>query len=122
MFLLPSTKTTHNEIGGFSRPAIEPAELPGLLVRRATAADAAAIRTLALLDDRRLPEGPYLVAEVAGEMLAAMALPTGTVVADPFRRTADAAEMLRMRAAQIAAREQAATGRAAHGAFRPAAA
>jgi hypothetical protein len=122
MFLLPSTKTTQIEIGGFERPAIEPAELPELRVRRATAADADGIRTLAHLDDRRMPEGPYLVAEIGGEMLAAMSMPTGTVVADPFRRTADAADVLRLRAAQIAAREQAIAGRPSHSALHPAAA
>jgi hypothetical protein len=34
--------------------------------------------------------------------VAALALPTGTVIADPFRRTADACDLLRLRADQIA--------------------
>jgi hypothetical protein len=121
MFLLPSTKRTI-KIEGFERPAVEPPELPELLVRRATATDASAIRRLASLDDCRLPDGPFLVAEIGGQMLAAMSIPTGTVVADPFCRTADAAEMLRLRGAQIAAREQAAMQRGAQGALRPASA
>ncbi len=78
-------------------------ELPDpVLVRRATAADAGRIVTLARLDDRRLPEGPFLVAEMDGEAVAAMSLTSGAIVADPFRRTGDAADMLRLRAAQLA--------------------
>ena len=108
MFHLPSTKRTTIHLEGFDRPAIEPAELPedAVLVRRATARDATRIRTLAQLDDCRLCEGPYLVAELTGELVAAMSLSTKQVVADPFRRTSDAGDLLRMRAAQIAAHER----------------
>ena len=107
MFHLPSTKTTTIHLEGFDRPLVEPSALPeSVLVRRATAGDHPSIRTLALLDSRRIGDGPYLVAEIADEMLAAMSLTTGTIVADPFRRTREAVELLRMRAAQIAARER----------------
>ena len=107
MFHLPSTKTTTIRLEGFDRPAVEPSALSEpVLVRRATSGDLSRIRTLALLDDRRIGEGPYLVAEIADEMLAAMSLASGTVVADPFRRTRDAVELLRMRAEQIAERER----------------
>jgi hypothetical protein len=70
-------------------------------MRRATIADADRIRELARLDDKRLPAGPFLVADVAGEIVAALSLSSGTVVADPFRLTADAVAMLRLRAAQV---------------------
>ena len=40
-----------------------------------------------------------------------MSLSSGAVIADPFRRTADAVDLLRLRAAQIAEREQAVTAR-----------
>jgi hypothetical protein len=106
MFHLPSTKTTTIHLAGFERPAIEPSLPEAVLVRRATAGDHSRIRTLALLDDRRIGDGPYLVAEIADEMLAAMSMSTGRVVADPFRRTREAVELLRMRAEQIATREQ----------------
>jgi hypothetical protein len=72
-----------------------------VLMRRATIADAGRIRVLARLDDKRLPAGPFLVAEVAGEIVAAVSLSNGTVVADPFRLTSDAVAMLRLRAAQV---------------------
>jgi len=108
MFHLPSTKSTSIHLDGFERPAVEPDLLPDpVLVRRATPADLSRIRTLAHLDDRRLSDGPHLVAEVGGEAIAAMSLSSGQVVADPFRRTRDAEELLRLRAAQIAERERA---------------
>ena len=122
MFHLPSTKSTTIHLEGFERPAVEPADLPedAVLVRRATARDAAQVRTLALLDDRRLTDGPYLVAELTGELVAAMSLSTKQVVSDPFRRTRDAEDLLRMRAGQIAAHERiVAEARASH-AFNPA--
>jgi hypothetical protein len=71
-----------------------------MLMRRATAADAGRIWELARLDDKRLPAGPYLVAELAGSIEAAVSLSSGSVVANPFRLTADAVAKLRIRAAQ----------------------
>jgi hypothetical protein len=71
-----------------------------LVIRRATAADGARVRALALLDDRRMPAGPFLVAELGGEIVAARSLSTGGVVADPFRLTSDIVAMLRLRADQ----------------------
>lgn len=74
-----------------------------MLMRRAAAADAARIRALAHLDDKRIPAGPFLVADIAGEIVAAVSLTAGTVVADPFRPTSDSVAMLRLRAAQLTA-------------------
>ena len=72
-----------------------------LVMRRATAEDTARIRTLARLDDKRMPAGPFLVAEAGGEIVAARSLETGAVIADPFRLTSDIVAMLRLRAAQV---------------------
>jgi len=72
-----------------------------VLMRRATSSDTSRISLLARLDDRRMPAGPFLVAEVGGEIVAARSLSTGAVVADPFRPTADAVAMLALRASQI---------------------
>ena len=74
-----------------------------VLMRRATAEDSARIRTLALLDDKRMPAGPFLVAEIGDEMVAARSLTTGAVVANPFRLTSDIVAMLRLRAGQDSA-------------------
>ena len=83
-----------------------------MLMRRATEADAARIRVIARLDDKRLPTGPFLVAEVAGEVVAALSLSTGAAVADPFRLTADAVAMLRLRGAQVGAGDELTSRRA----------
>ena len=118
MFHLMSTKV---KIEGFERPLVEPQELPDpVLVRRATARDDSRIRVLAALDDRRLPEGPFLVAEIGGDLLAAMSLSESAVIADPFRRTADAEDLLRLRAAQIAQRSPVIGVRSQRGSLRPA--
>ena len=61
-------------------------------------ADAAAIRRLALLDDRPPPHGPVLLAYVGGELRVAVGILDGQVVADPFHRTDDIVEMLRVEA------------------------
>jgi hypothetical protein len=76
-----------------------------VLIRRATPADSAGIRTLALLDDKRMPTGPFLVGEIDGELVAARSLSTGTVVADPFRLTSDIVAMLRVRGDQVGVQE-----------------
>jgi hypothetical protein len=81
-----------------------------VVIRRATAADAGALATLGALDgDRRAGEllaafaGEHavLVAEVDGELGAALALDGGLAIADPFRPTALHAELLRLRARQL---------------------
>ena len=60
--------------------------------------DTDAIRRLALLDDRRPPHGPAVLAWVDGELRAALGILDGQVVADPFHRTADLVELLRLEA------------------------
>ena len=69
---------------------------PEISVRMAQASDLPAISRLARLDSKRLPEGPYLVAAVDGEIRAALSLPGGETVADPFHRTAGLVEMMRV--------------------------
>jgi hypothetical protein len=53
---------------------------------------------LAELDSSRPPAPPILLAEVDGQLLAALALPDGAVIADPFHPTADLIDLLRARA------------------------
>jgi hypothetical protein len=73
-----------------------------LTIRMAVPDDAAALSHLAQLDSAR-PPGPeqVLVAEVAGELRAALPLGGGPVIADPFHRTADLVAMLAERARQL---------------------
>ena len=69
-----------------------------LVLRPATAADAAVLRDLADLDSRRLPAGPHLVALADGELRAALSLADGTAVADPFHPSTELVALLRARA------------------------
>ena len=123
MFHLVSTESNKVKVPGFERPAVEPQFLPDpVLVRRSTPGDEKRIRVLSLLDDRRMPKGPYLVAEIGGEPVAAISLPTREVVANPFRRTGDAVDMLRLRAEQLAANAARFEARRSRAALKPAAA
>ena len=91
-----------------------PGASPDLTIRSATPADATALRDLALLDSAPRPlRGDVLVAEVAGALLAAVSLDDGHAVADPFRPTADAVALLRVRAAQARPRTRSSAASAA---------
>jgi hypothetical protein len=72
-----------------------------LTIRLATPEDAELLARLAALDSSRPLTGHVLVAEQDHEAVAAMALGTGAVVADPFRHTAEAAYLLRLRRYQL---------------------
>lgn len=69
-------------------------------VRLATEADASAIARLAGRDTRPVPAAPLLLATCGDEVVAALSLRDGAVVADPFRRTAEIVELLRCRAGE----------------------
>jgi len=70
-----------------------------LTLRVARPDDAPAVRRLAQLDSSRPPTGPVLLAVVGSEPVAALAVTTGSVVADPFRPTAGVVAVLRQAAA-----------------------
>jgi len=69
-------------------------------LRRAVSTDDAALNRLAQLDSKRLPTGSHLVAERDGVLIAALAQPSGTTIADPFVPSADAVALLRQWAGQ----------------------
>jgi hypothetical protein len=71
---------------------------PTVTIRAARGSDGSALRRLAELDSRPLPEGQLLVAEADDEVVAALSLDTGAGIADPFRRTADVVDLLAYRA------------------------
>jgi hypothetical protein len=56
---------------------------------------------LAQLDSARVPAAPLLLAEVNGELRAALSLSDNAVIADPFHRTASLLALLSMRAEQL---------------------
>ena len=71
-------------------------------MRVAGPADVPAIERLAALDSQQAPSGEVLVAEVGGELRAAVDIDAGTTIADPFRPTSDVVSLLQERAAQVA--------------------
>jgi hypothetical protein len=71
-------------------------------LRYADAGDAAALDRLAQLDSSQAPRGVVLVAEVGGELLAAVSVDdTRVAVADPFRPTDGLVALLVERARQL---------------------
>jgi hypothetical protein len=80
---------------------------PGIVIRRAAARDGGALARLAALDSAAPPMGPLLVAEVEGEIRAALAVGDGDTIADPFHRTAELVDLLRLRASQLEAPREA---------------
>src|SRR5690242_19451589 len=76
--------------------------LDAVVIRPAYPDDAAALERLARLDSRRPLDGPVLVAERDGRLLAALGTATGRHIADPFSPTADLVALLEVRAADTA--------------------
>ncbi len=74
-----------------------------VVIRRAAEADQPALAKLAALDSARPLRGETLVAFVDGEPWAALSLADGRIVADPFRQSASAVELLRVRARHLRA-------------------
>jgi hypothetical protein len=85
-----------------------------VLVRAAGPEDAAAVRRLAALDSTRVPAGRLLLAEVDGELRAALDLDFGTHVADPFVPSAHLLAMLHAQAEALRVVPGRQAGRAKH--------
>ena len=74
-----------------------------IAVRALGDTDAPRIQRLAELDSAPAPAGELLGAEVEGTLVAVLSLSDGRVVSDPFRASAPAVELLRLRATQLEA-------------------
>jgi hypothetical protein len=72
-----------------------------VVIRSAAANDRGSLRRLALLDSARVPDGPMLVAEQEGMLVAAVPLGGGRAIADPFVRSAEIVGLLELRRAQL---------------------
>ncbi|CAN5172167.1 hypothetical protein BH20ACT20_BH20ACT20_04650 [soil metagenome] len=72
-----------------------------MTIRRADTGDALALGRLAQLDSTLYSGTSALVAEVDGRIVAALPLDGSPPFADPFRRTAEALAMLRLRRDQL---------------------
>jgi hypothetical protein len=68
-----------------------------MTIRVAAVEDAATLRRLAALDSAEPLRGRVLLAEVDGKPVAAVALESGAVTADPFQPSAEAVRMLMLR-------------------------
>ena len=69
-----------------------------IVIRHANDADAGTLLDLAMLDDRAPLTGPALIAEADGVARAALDLHDGSIAADPFARTAELVELLKLHA------------------------
>jgi hypothetical protein len=71
-----------------------------ITIRHSQIGDGSALARLAALDDRPRLHHEALLGFVDGELKAAVALRGGEAIADPFERTAELVDLLRLRAAQ----------------------
>jgi hypothetical protein len=74
-----------------------------IIIRHALDEDVKTLAGLAVLDSRAELRGPALIAEVDGVARAALDLHDGSVAADPFHRTVELVDLLRLRARGLAA-------------------
>lgn len=77
-----------------------------LSIRYAGPADDSGVARVSALDSASPPPAPRLVAELDGEIVAAISIADGSPVSDPFRPTASIVELLRVRRAQVEAARQ----------------
>jgi len=93
----------HVRRGDGGRPGVDAVAtvMAAVTIRRATAADRAALERLAALDSARAPVGDVLIAEVGAEAVGAIEVASGSTIADPFRPTAELVELLSLRAARL---------------------
>ena len=82
-----------------ARPAARPTG--EISIRRLTDDDTEALDRVSGRDSASRPSGELLGAEIGGELIAAISVTTGEIVADPFKPTDVARDMLAMRAAQL---------------------
>jgi hypothetical protein len=77
--------------------------MQAVTIRDALPADTDALDRLAELDSSRPLRRPALVAEVGGELWAAVSVAEQRVIADPFRPSGELGHLLTQRARQVAA-------------------
>ncbi len=78
-------------------------EPESITIRPLRADDVAAVEQLAELDQRPVPPGPLLLAEVEGTIEAAIGVEDGRTIANPFSESGGAVSLLHVRAAQLRA-------------------
>jgi hypothetical protein len=89
-----------------ARKATRAATPPGradvhVTLRLDTVGDVPRLYQLAALEQHPLPDGPFVLAEVEGRVVAALPVAGGAPLTDPFEATAHVQPLLELRAAQI---------------------
>jgi hypothetical protein len=82
-----------------------------VVIRHARPDEADALATLAQLDSSRAPQGDVLVADVKGELWAAVSINDGHAVANPFRPSGELTFHLSERARELHGTRRARTWR-----------
>jgi hypothetical protein len=91
-----------------STPATEPPDTAAALtIRWARDEDALAVEQLAGLDGADPPPGAVLIAELDGELIAALPVTGGRPIANPFRPAAGIVRLLEFHADQLNGRSHA---------------
>ena len=78
-----------------------PASVPVVTIRVYSPSDASALKRLAPLDSSHVSAGPFSLAEIGGELRAALSLTDGAILADPSYPTAAFLHLLVIRAPQV---------------------
>ena len=78
-------------------------EPESITIRPLRVEDVPAVELLAELEERPVPPGPLLLAEVEGTIEAAIGVEGGETVANPFSESGGAVSLLHVRAAQLRA-------------------
>ncbi len=78
-------------------------EPESITIRPLQEADVPAVEVLAELDERPVPPGPMLLAEIDGSIEAAIGIQGCETIANPFSGSAGAVSLLHVRAAQLRA-------------------
>ena len=92
------------DVARHAGPVTEPAVAPRsetIVIRPLRPRDVPAISRLAELEERVVPPGPLLVAEVDGTVEAAVPLAGGETLASPFGASAEVVVLLELRAEQL---------------------
>jgi hypothetical protein len=87
------------EVAGYRRS-------PAVTIRWATPDDAPKLAILAEVDEAAIPQAPVLLAFVGDEMWVAVSVSTGATISDPFRPSADVADLVVERARQLTVTER----------------
>jgi hypothetical protein len=85
-----------------------------LTVRASGPGDTFAVARLAALDSAPVPDGPLLLAEVDGELWAAVQLEGRAAIADPFRPSGELVALLHEQAREVERDRRAAGARRPH--------